>query len=121
MLVLNPVSITTPAGDSTTELAHADALAVNPHLLQRQILTILMQVVSSLKDWSIFRQHAFGPCLTTFLEHAKSCYTQDVFETCVRSGHTIPPEANPVPYINMLGIHRTTHSMPVALCMLAWC
>jgi len=116
-LVENSISTTVSAGNSTTELAHDDASLRNPHLLQCRILAILMQVVGSLKDWSTFRQHAFGPCLTTFVEHAKSCYMQDVFEGCVKSGHTIPPEADPVPYINMLGMLKTTHSTYVALSM----
>ena len=116
MLVQNYASITMLAGDTTTELAHAVTLLVNPHLLQRRILAILMQVVNSLNDWSIFRQHAFGPCLTTFVEHAKSCYTQDNFEGCVKSGHTIPPEADPVPYIDMLGMLRTRHSKSLLPC-----
>ncbi len=121
VLVQNSVITTMPTGNSTTELAHADASVVNSRLLQRQILTILMQIVSSLKDWSTFRQHAFGPCLTTFVEHAKSSYTQDIFEGCVKSGHTILLEADPVPYINMLGMLKTTHSKPDALFMIASC
>ena len=118
-LVEHFTSTTALAGNSTTELAHVDASLLNPHLLQCQILAILMHVVSSLKDWSTFRQHAFGPCLTTCVEHAKSCYMQDDFEGCVKSGHTIPPEADPVPYINMLGMLRTMHSTHVALSMFA--
>jgi len=116
-LVEDSISTTVLAGFSATELAHDDASLRNPHLLQCQILAILMQVVGSLKDWSTFRQHAFEPCLTTFVEDAKSRYTQDVFEGCIRSGHTIPPEADPVPYINMLGVLRTMHSTYVALSM----
>ncbi len=78
--------------------------AAHPPLLQRKILSILTQVISHLKNWMSFRRHVFGSCL---LEQAESSMTEEFLYMSAITGITMPLDAEPRPFITMLGKHMT--------------